>query len=319
LLARQALETWAGDTQYDVVHVARLYLAALAEPWMAARIRPRVVIDCDEDDAETHRRLAAMERRRGRQRSAAWAEAEADAFARMAQRMLRPFDVVFAASRIEAKSISARGGRALVVPNVTATGMRLPPRSRLPVTVLFVANMGYSPNDDAARWLLTCIWPRLRRSIALPLRLVLVGSDPSASLVRLGRQRDVLVTGAVDDVAPFYRDARLAVIPIRAGGGTRIKLLEAAARGVPIVSTTLGAEGTTFRNGHELLLADNAEAFAHACAGLLRRPAFARRLAARARRRVEQDYAAAPWAQQVGRVLADLASAKMLDCEGEGP
>jgi len=102
-LARQALETWAGDTQYHVVHVVRLYLAALAEPWMAARIRPHVVIDCDEDDVETHRRLASMERRRGCQQRAAWAEAEADAFARMAQRMLRPFDVAFAASRIEAK------------------------------------------------------------------------------------------------------------------------------------------------------------------------------------------------------------------------
>jgi glycosyltransferase involved in cell wall biosynthesis len=318
-IARQSLEEWVGNTRYDLVHVARLYLAALAEPWIAAWPRPRVVIDCDEDDVEAHRRMAAMERRRSRHQMAAWAEAEADAFARMAQQMLRPFDMAFAASAIEAKSISARGGQAVVVPNVASTAARQAPRRRTPATILFVGAMGYPPNDDAARWFLARIWPRLRRSVAFPLRFVLVGANPSAALIRLGRRRDVLVTGAVTDVAPFYSSARLAVVPIRAGGGTRIKLLEAAARGIPIVSTTLGAEGTSFRNGHELLLADHEEAFARACGRLLRQPAFAQQLAARARRRVERDYSAARWALRVGRLMADLASAKIANCEGEDP
>jgi glycosyltransferase involved in cell wall biosynthesis len=315
--SRQELERWVGDHQYDVVHVARLYLAPLAAPWDAARPRPRVVIDCDEDDVAAHRRMAAMERRRNRHHQAEWAEAEADAFARMAQQVLRPFDVVFAASAVEAKSISARGGRTVVVPNVASAGARQASRRRSPATILFVGAMGYPPNDDAARWLLTRIWARLRRSVRSPLRLVLVGSNPSASLIRLGRRRDVLVAGAVADVAPFYRNASLAVVPIRAGGGTRIKLLEAAAHGIPIVSTTLGAEGTTFRNRHELLLADNEEAFVRACAGLLLRPAFAQRLAARARRRVERDYSADRWALRVGRLVADLASThvKPANCE----
>ena len=261
--SRHALARWVAAERYDVVHVARLYLAALMEPWMAPAPRPRLVIDCDEDDAEAYRRLAAIERRHDRQRQAAWAEAEADAFARMAQQILARFDLAFAASEAEARSLSARGGQVVVVPNVAPAVARQAPRRRsVGKTVLFVGTMGYMPNEEAARWFVTRVWPRLRRAVRSPLRLVLAGSNPSASLVRLGRRRDVLVTGTVRDVAPFYRDADLAVIPIRAGGGTRIKLLEAAALGIPIVSTTLGAEGTAFRHGRELLLADSAETFA---------------------------------------------------------
>jgi glycosyltransferase involved in cell wall biosynthesis len=303
--SRHALAHWVAAERYDVVHVARLYLAALAEPWMTPR--PRLVIDCDEDDAEAYRRLAAIERRHDRQRQAAWAEAEADAFARMAQEVLARFDIVFAASQAEATSLSARGGRVVVVPNVAPAAARQAPRRRSAgKTVLFVGTMGYMPNEEAARWFVTRVWPRLRRAVATPLRLVLVGSNPSASLVRLGRRRDMLVTGTVRDIAPFYRDADLAVIPIRAGGGTRIKLLEAAALGVPIVSTTLGAEGLTFRHGRELLLADSGEKFARACAALLRHSGQAEQLATRARRRVMRDYHAGRWVRHVSELVADL-------------
>jgi glycosyltransferase involved in cell wall biosynthesis len=109
----------------------------------------------------------------------------------------------------------------------------------------------------------------------------------------------VRLAGAVPDVSPCYREADVAVIPLRAGAGTRIKLMEAAAHGVPVVSTSLGIEGTTFRHGRELLLADSVETFAGACAYLLRRPAEARRMAARARLRLAQDYHRARWSARV--------------------
>jgi glycosyltransferase involved in cell wall biosynthesis len=115
-----------------------------------------------------------------------------------------------------------------------------------------------------------------------------------------------VVTGTVADVAAFYRDADLAVIPIRAGGGTRIKLLEAAVHGVPIVSTTFGAQGTTFRRGRDLLLADSEEAFVRACGVLLRNSRELRSLAARARLTVMRDYDSERWALRVGACIADL-------------
>jgi glycosyltransferase involved in cell wall biosynthesis len=312
--AQRALAEWTGGTLYDAVHVERLYLAPLAEPWIAlpASSRPRLFIDCDEDDAETFRRLAAIERRRHREQAAAWKEAEAEAFAALASRVLSRFDLAFAASSSEASSLSARGAEVFVAPNVVPM-MATPhvarrARNRKERTVLFVGNMGYLPNDDAALWLLDRIWPRLRRAVRGRLRLLFVGSDPSPALLRLARRQGVQVTGTVAEMAPFYRSADLAVVPIRAGGGTRIKLLEAAAYGVPIVSTRFGAGGTVFRHGHELLLADSEAGFARACADLLRHRGRAARMAARARRKALLNYNAARWARRVGALAANLSA-----------
>jgi glycosyltransferase involved in cell wall biosynthesis len=306
-LARRALEQWTAPDRYDVVHVERLYLAPLVERWLplASNARPRLVIDCDDDDALSYRRLAAIERRHHRPLAAAWAQAEADAFASMAQRVLRYFDLAFAASHFDTSTLSVHGTRVAVAPNVAPTAS---PRGRYRrrrgcKIIVFVASMGYAPNDDAARWLLTRIWPHLCRAVRTPVRLVLVGSNPSPSLVRLGRRRNVSVTGTVADTSPYYRDADLAVIPIRSGGGTRIKLLEAAAHQVPVVSTPLGAEGTTFRHGHDLLLADTEAKFVRACTDLLRHPERASRLALRARATIARDYSAERWARHIGDLV----------------
>jgi glycosyltransferase involved in cell wall biosynthesis len=304
--AQEMLTPWANQS-YDAVHVGRLYLAPLAERWLSqpAGRRPRLIIDCDDDDAKTYRGLAAIARRSHRLRAAAWAEAEAVAFAALAQRVLPGFDLAFAASHADAERLSSDAASVTVVPNVVPQTFR-PKRPPAPRprrsgsrTILFAASMGYAPNDDAARWFLTRIWPRLRRAVRFPLHLVLAGSNPSEGLLRLGRQRSVRVTGTVSDMAPFYQRADLAVIPLRAGGGTRIKLLEAAACGTAVVSTTIGAEGTTFRHGRDLLLADTEELFVRACVGLLYHPELAAQLARRAYLRVVRDYDAVQWSRQL--------------------
>jgi glycosyltransferase involved in cell wall biosynthesis len=303
------LKTLLGEIRYKVVHASRLYLAELAMTCISrADNETRILLDCDENDALVYRRLAAMERRRQNLMAAAWAEAEATAMARFAVVWLSKFDLVFAASQKEMNSLSALGARTALVPNVmyTTPARRSHRRRERLYTIVFVGTLGYAPNGDAAHWMVTRIWPRLSRVINSRLRLFLVGRDPSASLIRLGRRHDIRVTGTVPDVVKFYREADLVVVPIRAGGGTRIKLLEAAAWGIPIVSTTLGAEGTTFRHGRELLIADNAEQFARSCATLLRDEAYARRLAARARRRIVLEYDADCWARRVVQRVATL-------------
>lgn len=305
---RRALNGWMQGHQYDVVHVSRLYLAPLTEAWPDAAAPARFVIDCDEDDASAYRRVAKLERKNGRHGRADWAEAEADAFDSLARQSLPRFDLAFSASATEAASLSSYSAKVVVVPNVAPSGSRSVrrPQPRLGKTLLCVGTMGYAPNDDGARWLITRIWPRIRRALRASIRLLIVGSNPSPSLIRLGRRRDVTVTGTVRDIGAFYRDADLAVIPIRAGGGTRIKLLEAAAHGTPIVSTTFGAAGTTLRHGRELLIADDEEQFARACVNVLRRPHHARALAARARRRAVLDYNSEQWAGRVARLMSDF-------------
>ena len=127
--------------------------------------------------------------------------------------------------------------------------------------------------------------------------------NPPATFARLDARSDVVVTGKVDDVGPFYAAADLAIVPLRAGGGTRIKLLEAAARGVPVVSTRFGAMGASLRAGREMLVADDAAGFARACAALLTNAGAGHAIAARARARIRLDYGVESWAAR----LTDLA------------
>ena len=307
---RDALSARMPIVMYDFVHVSRLYMAGLVQPWLSRRVakRPHLVIDCDEDDREAYRRIAAIEHKRGWEHRAAWAETEAEAFGKLACDLLPGFDLGFAASSAEAQSIAPRLPKVLPIPNVLPHPVLWLRRCRTTdvKTVVFVGTMGYPPNDDGVRWLLTAIWPRLRRAFDQPLRLVVVGSNPGPTIIRLGHRYDVRVTGTVADVGRFYRRADLAVVPIRAGGGTRFKLIEAAAWRVPIVSTSFGASGTTFRDGQDLLIADTADKFARSCATVLKSDALAGRLAGGARRRITQNYGHDRWVQRVLRAIDEI-------------
>jgi glycosyltransferase involved in cell wall biosynthesis len=183
-----------------------------------------------------------------------------------------------------------------VIPNVapaSPAGMTRPRMREGRRDILFVGNMGYLPNIDAAMWFATRIWPRLRPALPFPSRFVIAGNGAPREVVQLGRRPGIALAGPFEDAGRLYHRAALAVVPIRAGGGTRIKLLESAAHEVPIVATRIGAEGTGFRSGRELLLADNEQDFASSCARLLTDSKLASRLVAGARGKVRRDYAAA--------------------------
>ena len=107
------------------------------------------------------------------------------------------------------------------------------------------------------------IWPSVREQQP-HLRFTVVGRDPAPAIQQLANLPGVDVTGSVTDVRPFYRDACVAVVPLRVGGGSRLKILEAMAAGVPVVSTTLGAEGIDVQDGENIVLADSDDEFAAA-------------------------------------------------------
>jgi glycosyltransferase involved in cell wall biosynthesis len=305
------LRSWIGATRYHIVHLSRVYMAALARAVASRDDGPRFVLDCDENDIATQKSIGSMHRRKGSILQAEWASAEADAFRKIVRQSLAGFDVLFAASRSDCASLAREAGheRVLIVPNV----VKMPPhraatarqRSR---TVLFVGTLGYEPNADAVEWFVSRIWPGLAKSAPEGLRLVIAGRSPSARIGRLAGQPGIVVTGSVPDIAPLYARADLAVAPLRAGGGTRIKLLEAVAHGVPSVATRLGAEGLLFRTGRDILLADGAEQFAAACNAILTDRALAGRIAVNARNRVRSDYDRARWATVVGNFAVQMAA-----------
>jgi glycosyltransferase involved in cell wall biosynthesis len=127
-------------------------------------------------------------------------------------------------------------------------------------TILFCGAMDYNPNIDAMRWFFEAIHAPLKARIPT-LRVLIVGKDPTAEVKSFARFPDVEVTGAVPDVRPYYRRAWLQIVPLRIGGGTRLKILESLGIGTPVVSTTIGAQGLGLKHRSDILLADTAEQF----------------------------------------------------------
>jgi polysaccharide biosynthesis protein PslH len=175
--------SFVANSRYNLVHIFRLYLAELSAPWFADNSsRAKLVMDCDENDVLAYRRIAAIERRAGNAIAAGMAEAEASAFTRFAEYWLPQFDVVIAASRQEARSLTAFGARTLTIANVVAEPKRSLRRAAHVPTILFIGTLGYAPNVDAIMWFYTRVFHRLQRALAYRLRLIIVGRHPPAAV-----------------------------------------------------------------------------------------------------------------------------------------
>jgi glycosyltransferase involved in cell wall biosynthesis len=181
------------------------------------------------------------------------------------------------------------GLRARIIPNaVDVQSFRSDGTDAEGDTVLFFGTFKYFPNYDGVLYFLREIWPLLARSHPRA-RLKLVGADPPPELLAFRGPR-VEFTGVVDDVRSHIASAAVSVVPLRIGGGTRLKILEAMAMARPIVTTSLGVEGIRAEAGRHLLVADTPADFATAVGQVLDSSALARRLGCSARALVEEGY-----------------------------
>jgi glycosyltransferase involved in cell wall biosynthesis len=157
-------------------------------------------------------------------------------------------------------------------------------------SLVFTGSMDWLPNEDAIRYFTERIMPLVKQ--ALPgAKLTVVGRNPSPGLIALSKSdTSIVVTGRVDDVRPYMERAAAYVVPLRIGGGTRLKIFEAMAMGKPVISTSIGAEGLPVRDGVELLLADTAEAFAGSVVAVLSDRALATRLGEQAAAEVRRRF-----------------------------
>ncbi|MDB6024531.1 MAG: Polymer biosynthesis protein WecB/TagA/CpsF family [Verrucomicrobiales bacterium] len=141
------------------------------------------------------------------------------------------------------------------------------PRAASP-TVLFCGAMDYNPNIDALRWYFANVHDALR--IKIPdLQVLIVGKNPVVEIQKYGEKTNVIVTGGVPDVRPFYRRAWMQIVPLRIGGGSRLKIVESLAMGTPVVSTTIGAQGLGLVHNDDILLGDTPEEFVNQTARAL--------------------------------------------------
>lgn len=155
--------------------------------------------------------------------------------------------------------------------------------------LVFNGALGYYANYDAMQYFLAEIFPQVKRTVP-EVTLDITGSTKGIDLSGLALDNAVTLTGYVEDVRRPVGTASICVVPIRQGGGTRLKILEAMALGTPVVTTSKGVEGIEAIHGEHVLLADTAESFAHQVTMLLERPGLQRELALNARRLVETKY-----------------------------
>ncbi|MES2152922.1 MAG: glycosyltransferase family 4 protein [Pseudomonadota bacterium] len=211
---------------------------------------------------------------------------------------LRQFDSVLVCSELERELIfkRTRTNKLSVFPN----GIRIPnPAGQIESSsgtdqarrvILFVGSLDFYPNVEGLLWMARGVLPLLRQSDPRPFRLVVVGRNPDERLIALAREGLFELHAEVPEVAPYYASASIVVAPIHAGSGTRIKILEAFAFGVPVVSTTIGAEGLSAENGIHLAIGDTPAAFARQIDTLLGDPAQRRHLNRNASQLIEKNF-----------------------------
>jgi sugar transferase (PEP-CTERM/EpsH1 system associated) len=183
------------------------------------------------------------------------------------------------------------------------------PARQAPFSMVFTGSMDWLPNEDAIFYFAQSILPLIRKQISQA-QLEVVGRNPSRKLQALAHTANgITVTGRVDDIRPFMAQSECCIVPLRIGGGTRLKIFEAMGMAKAIVSTPLGAEGLPVHSGKNILLAETPEDFSSAVVSLLRNPARRTQLGAAARKLVEDNYS---WKKVTEKFIEALREAQSL-------
>lgn len=280
---------------YDVVHVFRCYMIPILDLLATQISWRRSQLDVDDIESRTRRGLAAMHRLNGETGAMLRQEAEAEQYERIEREYLHRFDRVFAASPADRDVLRAKGLHPSpeILPNVIETETQQPVPRHAGLRLLFVGSLGYAPNADAVQYFCRDILPEIRKRTTGPVTFDIVGGGlPAPAAAGLARIPGVRVHGWVEDLGRFYGDADIIVVPLRAGGGTRIKILEAFAHGRPVVSTREGVAGIEAFDGVHALLTDTPAAFAAACLRLYTDTSLSARVTAEASKLVREKYSA---------------------------
>lgn len=175
--------------------------------------------------------------------------------------------------------------------------------------ILFLGSLSYSANLDALQYLIDAILPNCKRADA---QLDIVGSHPPTSLPRISSRSPIRAdaVGEVVDVRPYIDRNRFLVVPLRYGGGTRVKIIEGLAQGIPVISTSVGCSGLGLQHLEEIIVVDDAKEFADWIDRLLEDTELCQRLAANGRKKVERDFGWSRIADNLHVVIESIASGR---------
>jgi polysaccharide biosynthesis protein PslH len=309
---RIALTAWASDC-YDVVW----FSTAATFAWMGRpRLGPTIIDLMDLEDEKARQRAALLRtQRRGSgfctsirlTAAATQAHKNAGDWQSFQRSVASEVERVVLCSDVDVQ----RSGipNAVAIPNAFPNPARSVGHVQVgdPPVILLQGSLRYAPNIDAVDWLIGQIAPRLWEKVpAAQIRLV---GKPTRGIESRHYPPSVTVVGGVPDMEPELERADIAVVPLRIGSGTRLKILESFAHRVPVVSTSLGADGLDVQDGVHLLLADDAETFATACQRLLRDSDLRKRLVDAAEELYLQRYEWSAAKDQLQQLVRDVAEA----------
>mgnify|MGYP001067785897 CR=1 FL=1 len=231
--------------------------------------------------------------------------------------LVREFDAVLAVSHLDRVALQESAGQPVdivVIPIAIDTDeVNVIEREAKPRHILHIGTMYWPPNIDAVNWFIREIYPIIRQQRP-DVEFDVVGSRPPAELLALNDAGlGINVTGYVADPTPYQRSAAVLVVPVLAGGGIRVKILNALAEGIPIVSTTLGCEGIEVTPGQDILIGDSPEAFAAQVLRVLNDADLGKRLALNGRRLAEEKYDYRKACRPLDEVYARAASKRSQD------
>lgn len=305
----QALRALLFEHTFDVVQIEGIELASygfLAQQWRGVHA-PAIVFDDHNAEYVLQRRALETDRRHPKRWPAAiYSLLQWRRLAEYERRVCRTASAVLAVSRTDALALGALAAdiRPVVVPNGVDVERYRPYQpdvlSLQHPAVVFTGKMDFRPNVDAMLWFHRQVWPRVLAQMP-EAHAYVVGKNPHPRLAPLMADATVTVTGHVPDIMPYFGGADVYVVPLRIGGGTRLKVLEAMSAGLPIVSTTLGIEGIDLVPGEHAVLADRPAEYADAVVALLHNPERARALGTAARRLAAEHY---DWQQIAPRLEA---------------
>ncbi len=299
LYAQRAARRFSHDTmarvaeeKFDVLWFEFSYCYPVVGKLLPANQRPLLVCNAHNVENELQRRCAALA---GSPVEARWIALQSKLLRRVESDAFRSCNLTLACSKDDAALITqlAPEANVVTVPNGVDTDYFRPrPGSfRAPVpTLLFTGNFAYQPNCDALNWFIAEIFPPIREAVA-NCRFVCAGRAAQSALNRVpGRPKGVECVSDPADIRPQFEGAWVFVVPLRAGGGTRLKILEAMAMDRPIVSTRVGAEGIPCQDGEHILLADTAIEFANSVLRLIADEKLRAQLASQAAQWARQNY-----------------------------
>jgi sugar transferase (PEP-CTERM/EpsH1 system associated) len=291
---KETLERILGENHFDIVQVESIHLMTYLPIITTARQRPLMICDWHNIESELMSRYSEREPNILKR---AYAGKTARLMSQFERRAMHDFDAHIAVSQRDAQQLRNLNSdaRVFVIENGVDTAyyeeaaVSGANAASKPNRIVFVGSMDYHANIDGAVSFARDVWPGLRDRHP-ELIFTIVGRDPAPEVRALATHPGIEVTGTVDDVRPSYREALTAVVPLKIGGGSRLKILEAMAARVPVVSTTLGAEGLDVHDGKDILIADTNEQLAEKIVSVIESEELRQRLSAAGRALVSERY-----------------------------